>query len=494
MRRCRQSIIFSVVIIFLGLCSIVCAKTIREELDGYTTRYYANPKPQKAAPLLEKFLKSEYFNNDHFSSYYFNERMGYFFARIGGDNPEVLSDYLNILENGNHQQRLCMIDIVAFGGNKEVEEYLKNKIQAGRYNKEREQIEYYLWRGIPVDFDILTEDVNETEDPGYLIAEFMFSGNGKAIEKIVDFLTDPNGMQVEPNELESYCEYVKRIVSRYGKKDKRVLRLCKSWLESADVRKKDILEDIIDQIDGSITIAKLIKQGKNEQPVAGPKGWALGASAVLIECNFDRHNYLSTRPLTRINILKKREIVKEWWGFDDYDSLIGGLNWLIEEGHRKSFEQRGQYMQSLSEDDYQQLLKTYSSKPEMTQEFKITRQYYEQLGEKSILGWDLSRYICLCRWGYLCGYMSEEEAWEKIMPVARRLQKTFDSWADLGQNYLIGRQFWSHKESQEGERAFNDAYQRLMEMKLSPWNIYPWDMDLGVPDEVADVNEQGDLL
>jgi hypothetical protein len=64
------------------------------------------------------------------------------------------------------------------------------------------------------------------------------------------------------------------------------------------------------------------------------------------------------------------------------------------------------------------------------------------------------------------------------MPMAMLLQERFDSWEDLGRNYLIGRQFWSYKETQENGWLFEDAVQRLRDMRSSPWNRYPWDMKL----------------
>jgi Protein of unknown function (DUF1266) len=47
----------------------------------------------------------------------------------------------------------------------------------------------------------------------------------------------------------------------------------------------------------------------------------------------------------------------------------------------------------------------------------------------------------------LCGYLAEDEAWEKIMPAAAKLHATFSSWKELGENYLIGREFWSYEQT-----------------------------------------------
>ncbi len=51
---------------------------------------------------------------------------------------------------------------------------------------------------------------------------------------------------------------------------------------------------------------------------------------------------------------------------------------------------------------------------------------------------------------------------------------------------MIGRDFWSYEEQEKSGYTYEDAFQRLLDMKSSPWNIYPWDMDLG-PDK--DANE-----
>ncbi len=76
------------------------------------------------------------------------------------------------------------------------------------------------------------------------------------------------------------------------------------------------------------------------------------------------------------------------------------------------------------------------------------------------------------------------------LPIfAQMLQNKFDSWEDLGRNYLIGRQFWSYEKTKEEGHLFEDAYQRLLDMKSSPWNKYPWDMDLTDTKEVGDANK-----
>ena len=62
--------------------------------------------------------------------------------------------------------------------------------------------------------------------------------------------------------------------------------------------------------------------------------------------------------------------------------------------------------------------------------------------------------------------------------VAKEIQKKFSSWQEYGQNYLIGRQFWSHRYTQSQGDLYVDALKRLIENKDSPWNTLPWDQNL----------------
>jgi hypothetical protein len=119
---------------------------------------------------------------------------------------------------------------------------------------------------------------------------------------------------------------------------------------------------------------------------------------------------------------------------------------------------------------------------------QIVRQYYPALGSKSILAWDLIRYVSLCRWGYLVGYISETEAWNRMMPAALRLQETFDSWQDAQSDFLIGREFWSKGQSMQSDSSFREIYERLSRESASPWNTNPWDMDLHVATPLSIAN------
>jgi hypothetical protein len=84
----------------------------------------------------------------------------------------------------------------------------------------------------------------------------------------------------------------------------------------------------------------------------------------------------------------------------------------------------------------------------------------------------------LCRWGYMVGFLSEDQAWRRIMPAARRIQGGYRSWAELGEDYLVGREFWSREETDRTGRIYRDIETRLVKEPRSPWKRLPWRMKL----------------
>ncbi len=208
-----------------------------------------------------------------------------------------------------------------------------------------------------------------------------------------------------------------------------------------------------------------------------------------MERNHSRLDTLATAKITEVDVRDARELLDEWWGIRTKKELIDILSWLETEGHRKSFEDVAKTVANLNDEQFNALVVVCGDNKQKTQELLVARKFSSQLGNKSILGWDYSRYINVCRWGYTAGLLSEQEAWEKIMPIARKLQSTFDSWEDLGCNYLIGRQFWSYKQTKEDSYLYEDAVQRLVDIPSSPWNKYPWNMNLDSDKDANDVNE-----
>ncbi len=97
---------------------------------------------------------------------------------------------------------------------------------------------------------------------------------------------------------------------------------------------------------------------------------------------------------------------------------------------------------------------------------------------KAVLAWDMSLYICICRWGYLAGYLSDQEAWTLIMPKAKQIQKNYSSWQDFAEHYMNGRKTWDEKAYERDKDLFDRAIRRLGQNPRSPWNQVTWDTPL----------------
>ncbi len=97
---------------------------------------------------------------------------------------------------------------------------------------------------------------------------------------------------------------------------------------------------------------------------------------------------------------------------------------------------------------------------------------------KAVIAWDSSLYICICRWGYLAGYLSEDEAWNLIMPKAKIIKHNYTSWKDFAEHYMAGRKIWDEKAYERDKELFEKAIRRLGQNTRSSWNMFAWDTPL----------------
>jgi hypothetical protein len=243
------------------------------------------------------------------------------------------------------------------------------------------------------------------------------------------------------------------------------------------------------QVSAALAMARTLRQTKFASPNHEQKMWALAMCAILMESNGDRHDLLGGVKRTEGNISPLKKSLREWWGIENRKDLFETLLWLQTGGHREDFNQIGAYVTALSPEELKHLRQEAKGDPELLNKIDIAGKNYTALGDKSILAWDYDRYISLCGWGYVMGYLSEEEAWEMIMPVAVMLQEKFDSWEDLGSNHLLGRNFWSLEQTKKHGVLTHRAYEKLCTDPASPWRRIPWNLDL--KRQVGDIEEGG---
>src|ERR1035441_5125100 len=227
---------------------------------------------------------------------------------------------------------------------------------------------------------------------------------------------------------------------------------------------------------GMPTVLQSDSGSQSSSSTRAQKAWGLAASAILTEFNRQQHDTLAGWTITEEHKLHSRHSMETWWNIRSREDLLNTFTWLDDGGHRQEFSALGERVSQLEPEEFNKLLTHLDA--EKANSLLIARRYYQKLGEQSLVGWDYARYISLCRWGYVAGYLSEDEAWQRIIYAARILQRTFGSWREFGENYLIGREFWSLAQTQKDGQAMRAAYERLLSNSSSPWNRISWTLAL----------------
>ncbi|EGF11494.1 TPA: DUF1266 domain-containing protein [Neisseria bacilliformis] len=127
----------------------------------------------------------------------------------------------------------------------------------------------------------------------------------------------------------------------------------------------------------------------------------------------------------------ERASLEQWCGVTDAASLLDMVQWLMDEGHRAEYRNRGE--------------------------------------TGGIAGWDYSRALSLLS----SGYLSKEDALNRSLDIARRVQKEFDSWDNFMASYFTGYEYWSDDEGGQRQRVY-------MALKGKPDSLYklPWQLEL----------------
>jgi uncharacterized protein DUF1266/ankyrin repeat protein len=180
------------------------------------------------------------------------------------------------------------------------------------------------------------------------------------------------------------------------------------------------------------------------KPLPPTRLWALATTAIVAQVSGDSHELLGGMPFSDRRTVRAQ--LGDAWGIKDHHDAIQTLDWLQASGHRRQYQ----------EDDPRRVRKGTHRIP--------------------YLAWDYCRLVRVAGQSYVAGYLTEDEAWQRIMPAARALQANYSSWREMGEDYLAGRERWSHERDPE----FAVVFQLLADPKdpNSPWNKNAWNTDL----------------
>lgn len=131
----------------------------------------------------------------------------------------------------------------------------------------------------------------------------------------------------------------------------------------------------------------------------------------------------------------ERNTLREYWYITDANSLNENVNSLMKYGHRSEYENKGK--------------------------------------EGDIGAWDYSRAMSLLSSGYVCAYISKQEALDRSLEIAKVIQSAYTSWDDFMNSYLKGYEYWSS----HTPKGRWQIYENLRKQKNSLYNI-PWNLEL----------------
>jgi hypothetical protein len=214
------------------------------------------------------------------------------------------------------------------------------------------------------------------------------------------------------------------------------------------------------------------------EKLAKSRQWALACAALVGEAGCGRYDVMLGCELNDQTIAVMKEFLVREWGIRTRADLLKMLSFIEDKGYRARFESLGKSLVPLDDALFVTIVEKNVKEPERVNMMRMARRYYGELGDKGLIGWDYSRYIGLCRLGYAIGFLTEDEAWAKIMPAAKLVQAKFSSWQELAHNYMIGAWFWDYTDLAADSGSLEDAYWRLFDMPSSPWNTLDWKTSL----------------
>jgi Protein of unknown function (DUF1266) len=215
------------------------------------------------------------------------------------------------------------------------------------------------------------------------------------------------------------------------------------------------------------------------------KTHALAFGAILDSQNGDPHSRLvpPMGPDERQKDMKRlKELLASWWSIHSREELLDMLDKLQsgEFGQRQAYWETRRRLVDAKMENYIRVIKEDASESDGgTRAFIVATHLGAVHGATlPITAWDFGRYINLCRWGVDCEWMTEQEAWDRIIPAARLLQASYASWDEYAADYLLGRNFWSPQHAADNETI---RY-RVTLLKLPPkglWATIDWNESLG---------------
>ena len=214
--------------------------------------------------------------------------------------------------------------------------------------------------------------------------------------------------------------------------------------------------------------------------------WAISLTGIMTEVNNSNRNSLNTSAMDETGKNIWLEVLRRDWDINTREELLETLDRMEAGGHAASFGEikdiHYEIMLAANEMAVREIINRVDWDHTKYSRFMYVSANWNSYYNRTIKAWDLGRNISLCRWGYNAGFITEQEAWEKIFHYAKIIQPLYNSWEEYGYDYFMGRLFWASGFG-EAESYFlrtDPVYKRLMD---SYWNWLDWHIDLDNEEE-----------
>lgn len=217
--------------------------------------------------------------------------------------------------------------------------------------------------------------------------------------------------------------------------------------------------------------------------------WFNATFAILLELNeCDLGQYGGYIPNEQNKGIQERSL-DEYWGVTDRKSADESIEWLINEGHRANYKDDVAGLKEfglldLTQAEFDKTLAIMVEQDALDEEdvpyFTFVKKLYDEKGENAINAWDYSRTFQLYAHYYIAGYYTREEAMDKSLEYAKKIQGEYSSWDEFVQSYFDGYMYWSEEfEATEGTQiAYRKAIYKTLTVKdNSPYSV-DWNLEL----------------
>ena len=176
-----------------------------------------------------------------------------------------------------------------------------------------------------------------------------------------------------------------------------------------------------------------------------------------------------------------KELLSSSWSIDSREDYFSTYDDLIAGGHSKSYRESMALIDDNPDMSILQLAMLSNFNQYQCDRLFFVKATKRWLGGRSLRAWDLGRLVSVSRWAYAALYITEEEAWNAIFPIAKTIRELYHSREDFLVSYLGGRGFYGAEDPQTYMKSGADLIDR---------ELYRWDSRIQLPWDGADESIQ----